>query len=234
MKVVTIVGTRPEIIRLSRRHAALDRHMEHVLVHTGQNYDYELNQIFFEDLGLRQPGPLPRGGRRHRGRDHRPGDRRGRRRCCERSRPDARPDPGRHQQLPGGHRRQAPQDPRVPHGGRQPLLRRARARGDQPPDRRPYQRHQPALQRHLPRVPAARRVCPPTASSRPAARCTRCSTTTCRRSRPPMSRSAWGWRPDGYFVVSATARRTSTTRGSSPSTSRCCASWRRRTACPSS
>ena len=55
MKVATIVGTRPEIIRLSRVMAALDRHMQHVLVHTGQNYDFELNQIFFDDLGVRPP-----------------------------------------------------------------------------------------------------------------------------------------------------------------------------------
>ncbi len=55
MKVVTIVGTRPEIIRLSRVMLALDRHVQHVVIHTGQNYDYELNQIFFEDLGLRNP-----------------------------------------------------------------------------------------------------------------------------------------------------------------------------------
>src|SRR5574342_1051072 len=55
MKVVTIVGTRPEIIRLSRVIAALDRYVEHVLVHTGQNYDYELNQIFFDDLEIRKP-----------------------------------------------------------------------------------------------------------------------------------------------------------------------------------
>lgn len=55
MKVATIVGTRPEIIRLSRVFAALDRFTTHVLVHTGQNYDYELNQIFFEDLELRKP-----------------------------------------------------------------------------------------------------------------------------------------------------------------------------------
>ena len=55
MKVATIVGTRPEIIRLSRVMAALDRYVEHVLVHTGQNYDYELNQIFFEDLEIRKP-----------------------------------------------------------------------------------------------------------------------------------------------------------------------------------
>ena len=55
MKVMTILGTRPEIIRLSRVMAALDRHTEQVLVHTGQNYDYELNQIFFEDLEIRKP-----------------------------------------------------------------------------------------------------------------------------------------------------------------------------------
>ena len=55
LKVATIVGTRPEIIRLSRVLAALDEHCDHVLVHTGQNYDYELNGIFFEDLGIRKP-----------------------------------------------------------------------------------------------------------------------------------------------------------------------------------
>jgi len=55
MKVATIVGTRPEIIRLSRVMAALDRQVEHVVIHTGQNYDYELNQIFFEDLMIRKP-----------------------------------------------------------------------------------------------------------------------------------------------------------------------------------
>ena len=55
MKVATIVGTRPEIIRLSRVLAALDRHTDHLIVHTGQNYDYELNQIFFEDLEIRKP-----------------------------------------------------------------------------------------------------------------------------------------------------------------------------------
>ncbi len=55
LKVMTVVGTRPEIIRLSRVLARLDEHCEHVLVHTGQNYDYELNQIFFDDLGIRKP-----------------------------------------------------------------------------------------------------------------------------------------------------------------------------------
>lgn len=55
LKVMTVVGTRPEIIRLSRVIARLDEHVDHVLVHTGQNYDYELNQIFFDELGLRKP-----------------------------------------------------------------------------------------------------------------------------------------------------------------------------------
>ena len=55
LKVVTIVGTRPEIIRLSRIIAKLDKYCDHTLVHTGQNYDYELNQIFFDDLDIRSP-----------------------------------------------------------------------------------------------------------------------------------------------------------------------------------
>jgi len=55
LKIMTVVGTRPEIIRLSRVLFKLDQHCEHVLVHTGQNYDYELNQVFFEDLGVRKP-----------------------------------------------------------------------------------------------------------------------------------------------------------------------------------
>ena len=55
LKVATVIGTRPEIIRLSRVLARLDQTCEHVLIHTGQNYDYELNQIFFDDLGIRKP-----------------------------------------------------------------------------------------------------------------------------------------------------------------------------------
>jgi UDP-N-acetyl-L-fucosamine synthase len=55
LKVLSVVGTRPEIIRLSRVLAQLDTHCEHILVHTGQNYDYELNQVFFDDLGVRKP-----------------------------------------------------------------------------------------------------------------------------------------------------------------------------------
>lgn len=55
LKLMTVVGTRPEIIRLSRVMTACDKYFEHILVHTGQNYDYELNEIFFTDLGIRKP-----------------------------------------------------------------------------------------------------------------------------------------------------------------------------------
>ena len=55
LKVMTLVRTRPELIKMSRVIAELDTHTEHTLVHTGQNYDYELNQVFFDDLGIRKP-----------------------------------------------------------------------------------------------------------------------------------------------------------------------------------
>jgi UDP-N-acetylglucosamine 2-epimerase len=55
LKVMTIVGTRPELIKMSRVIAEFDQHTQHILVHTGQNYDYELNQLFFDDLGIRKP-----------------------------------------------------------------------------------------------------------------------------------------------------------------------------------
>ena len=55
LKVMTIVGTRPEIIKLSRVMAELDKYTEHIIVHTGQNYDYELNEIFFQELHIRKP-----------------------------------------------------------------------------------------------------------------------------------------------------------------------------------
>lgn len=55
LKVMTIVGTRPELIKMSRVIAEFDQHTQHILIHTGQNYDYELNQLFFEDLGIRKP-----------------------------------------------------------------------------------------------------------------------------------------------------------------------------------
>jgi len=55
LKVLTVVGTRPEIIRLSRVMSLLDEHLDHIIVHTGQNYDYELNQVFFDELEIRKP-----------------------------------------------------------------------------------------------------------------------------------------------------------------------------------
>lgn len=55
LKVMTIVGTRPELIKMSRVIAEFDQHTQHILVHTGQNFDYELNQVFFDDLGIRKP-----------------------------------------------------------------------------------------------------------------------------------------------------------------------------------
>ena len=67
--VMTVVGTRPEIIRLSRVVEKLDAHCDHIFVHTGQNYDYELNEIFFNDLGIRKPDYFDAAGR-HRRRDN--------------------------------------------------------------------------------------------------------------------------------------------------------------------
>ncbi|MFH4094464.1 UDP-N-acetylglucosamine 2-epimerase, partial [Acinetobacter baumannii] len=55
LKLMTVVGTRPEIIRLCSVMTACDEYFDHILVHTGQNYDYELNEIFFTDLGIRKP-----------------------------------------------------------------------------------------------------------------------------------------------------------------------------------
>ncbi len=55
MKVMTVIGTRPEIIKLSRVIAVLDQCCDHVLVHTGQNYDFELNEVFFTEMGVRKP-----------------------------------------------------------------------------------------------------------------------------------------------------------------------------------
>ena len=55
MKVMTILGTRPDIIKLSRVMAELDQHTTHIIVHTGQNFDYELNEIFFKQLKIRKP-----------------------------------------------------------------------------------------------------------------------------------------------------------------------------------
>ena len=154
-KVLTLLGTRPEIIRLSRVIALLDESCDHVLVHTGQNYDDRLSGMFFREMGVREPdvymgvrgtgfadqigqmfakcrGALPRREARHRA------------------------DPRRHEHRPRRVRRQAHGHPRLPHGGGQPLLRRPRARRGQPPRHRPLEQRAHAL--HLPqrREPRAR------------------------------------------------------------------------------
>ena len=121
LKLMTIIGTRPEIIRLSAVIKKCDKYFDQILVHTGQNYDYTLNQIFFEDLGLRAPDFYLDAV----GQDL--GETIGNiiaksyalmveaeARCAA--------DPGRHQQLPFGHRGQAAAHPDLPYGGRQPLL----------------------------------------------------------------------------------------------------------------
>jgi hypothetical protein len=126
MKVMTVLGTRPEIIRLSRLIPKLDAVCDHVLVHTGQNFDPALSDVFFRDLGVRAPdrslgvradsfGEHPRGS----------------------SGPPA--DPRRYEQRALGHRREAARGTGVSHGGGQPLLRRSCPGGGEPPDHRPFE-----------------------------------------------------------------------------------------------
>jgi UDP-N-acetylglucosamine 2-epimerase len=118
MKVATVVGTRPEIIRLSRVIAALDRHMDHVLIHTGQNYDYELNGIFFEDLEIRKPDLFLEAAGKSAAETIgnvivRSDEAFGRGSAGRRARV------GRHKQLSCRDRSEAPEDPGIPHGGRE-------------------------------------------------------------------------------------------------------------------
>ena len=152
---MTIVGTRPEIIRLSRVIAELDRHVDHVLVHTGQNFDYELNEIFFEQLGIRKPDHFLKAAKATAaqtiGNIIATADA-----VMAKEKPDALLLAGRHKLQPVRDRRQAPQDTGLSHGGRQPLLRRAGAGRTQPPDRRSHQRHQSDLHRARAALSAAR------------------------------------------------------------------------------
>ena len=71
LKVMTVVGTRPEIIKLSQVMKELDKYVEHVIVHTGQNYDYELNELFFEQLDIKKARYLSGGSKRKCFRDNR-------------------------------------------------------------------------------------------------------------------------------------------------------------------
>ena len=204
MKVMTIVGTRPEIIRLSRVIARLDatEGIEHVLVHTGQNYDHALNQVFFDDLGAARARPLPRGRHlqpRHGARwgpdRHRAG---AARRAAGRG-----AGPGRHQLLPRHGDGEADADPDVPHGGGQPLLRRERPGGDQPPPGRPRRRLQPRLHRARAAQPAGRGPPPATGDRDRVADARGARALPRRRSTPPTCWRGSGCTPGGYFLVSA-------------------------------
>ena len=121
MKVMTILGTRPEIIRLSLTIEKLDHLCEHVVVHTGQNYDVNLNDILFQQLGVQPPNHFLGV------KADTFGEQIGKiiaasEQVMLAEKPDRLADTGGHQQFPVGHRGQAPGNTRVPHGGRPPLL----------------------------------------------------------------------------------------------------------------
>lgn len=121
LKLMTIIGTRPEIIRLSAVIKKCDVYFDQILVHTGQNYDYNLNQVFFEDLGLRAPDFYLDAV----GKDL--GETIGNIIAKSFSlmveqKPDALLILGRYQQLPFRHCGQAAAHSHLPHGSRQPLL----------------------------------------------------------------------------------------------------------------
>jgi hypothetical protein len=133
LKVMTIIGTRPEIIRLSEVIKRCDKEFDHVLVHTGQNYAYELNQIFFEELGLRKPDYYLNAV----GKDL--GETMGN--VISKSydligqvKPDAILDFGRYQFGLIRDFRETLEDSDFPYGSRQPLLGLERRRNDQPHD----------------------------------------------------------------------------------------------------
>jgi len=137
MKVSTIIGTRPEIIRLSRVIAALERYMDHQLIHTGQNFDYEMNQIFFEELGIRKPQYFLEVAGQNAGETIG--------RIIDRSyqvlvqeKPDAVLILGDTNSCLAALCQETA-DPCIPYGSRKPLFRPTRSRGNQSKDRRPYQ-----------------------------------------------------------------------------------------------
>ena len=125
MKVMTVVGTRPEIIRLAAVMRRLDATpgIEHVLVHTGQNWDHQLNGVFFDELGLRAARPRARRGRLVAGRHARRHPAARPRPCWPRSSPDAFLVLGDTNSALSLIMAKRMHDPDLPHGGRQPLLR---------------------------------------------------------------------------------------------------------------
>ena len=161
MKVLTVVGTRPEIIRLAAVMRRLDATpgIEHVLVHTGQNWDHQLNGVFFDEMGLRLPDHVLDVDVSSLGATL--GDiLRKTEAVLAAEQPGRVPRPRRHQQRAVADHGQAHADPDLPHGGRQPLLRCQRPRGDQPPPRGPHRRLQPRLHRARPAQPAGRGAAP--------------------------------------------------------------------------
>ncbi len=158
LKLLIIVGTRPEVIRLSDGDQEVPAALRlPMLAHTGQNYDYNAQRHLLPRPVAGRPGRLPgrrgRGPGRDHGQHHRglvqadgPGPAR---RAA---------DPGRHQFLPVGHRRQAPAYPHFPHGGGQPLQGRVPAGGDQPPHRGRDLRREHGLLRARPPLPAGHRL----------------------------------------------------------------------------
>ena len=140
LKVMTIVGTRPELIKMSRVIAELDRHMQHILVHTGQNYDYELNQIFFEDLGIRKPDhfleAVGENAAQTIARVIEKSDA-----VMEQEQAGCSHAVRRHQFMSGGYRGKTSQNSGIPYGSGKPLLRSARAGRTKPQGAGSFVRH---------------------------------------------------------------------------------------------
>ena len=157
MKIVTLFGTRPEIIRLSRIIPSLDRLCTQVLVHTGQNSDPQLSDVFFTELGVRAAGRPPgdRGAGSFAAQAAAILEESGE--VLERERPDRVLILGDTNSGLAAIVAARLGIPGVPHGGGQPVLRRPRARGDQPPDHRSLQHRADAVHRAQQGQPGARR-----------------------------------------------------------------------------
>ena len=155
LKLMTVLGTRPEIIRLSAVMRCADRYFDHVVVHTGQNYDPALNEVFFRELGLRNPDVYLDAV----GADL--GETMGNiiaksYKVMAREQPDAVLILGDTNSALSAISAKRLKIPDLPYGSGQPLLGLERERDDQPQDRRSHQRHQPALHRKQPPLPAKR------------------------------------------------------------------------------
>ena len=179
-------------------------------MHTGQSYDHELSQIFFDDLEHPRARPLPRARRAGRRWRPSPASWSGSTSCSRGSQPDALLILGDTNSCLAAYPGEAAQGPGVPHGGGQPLLRPARAGGDQSEDRRPPRGRQPDLLAASPASTCCARAFRPSASSRRAARCSRSCSTTGRRSRRRTSSRGSASRRATTSWSACTARRTST------------------------